>query len=142
LNLGAKISQPVAPFSAWRKIKDGKKAVVVGTGPVVGNIINLDTNNDYEVWVLSVFPVQQLPEELVVSVNATRKLITIEEHNGECGLRETISYHIMNRLSNPIQLKSFSAHGYPSGKYGDQKWHQEENALGGAPLAEQLAAFI
>lgn len=142
LNLGAKINYPVPPFAAWRKIKDGNKGVVVGTGPVVENICNLDLAKDLEIWILSIFPVQEVPGELVASVNRSKKLITIEEHNGECGLRETLSYHLMNQLTEPIQLKSFSAHGYPSGRYGDQKWHQEENSLAGAPLAAQVAAFV
>ena len=40
LNTGAKIKQTLPPFQQWRKIKDGKKAVVIGTGPVVENILN------------------------------------------------------------------------------------------------------
>lgn len=142
LNMGAKISYPVAPFAQWRKIKDGTKGVVVGTGPVTENIINSPLADDLEVWVVSVFPIIELPAELIASVNATQKLITIEEHNGECGLRETLSYHLMNRLTSNIKILSLSANGYPSGKYGDQKFHQAENNLGGEGMERQLAAFL
>lgn len=149
LNLGAKISQPVTPFAQWRKIKDarmptgqGTKGVVVGTGPVTENILNSEWADDLEVWVVSIFPIVDLPSELVLSVNATHKLITIEEHNGECGLRETLSYHLMNHLTSTIKILSLAASGYPSGKYGNQKWHQEENNLAGAGLSDALQHFL
>lgn len=142
LNMGAKIPQVVAPFTQWRKIKDGTKGVVVGTGPVTENILNSELADDLEVWVVSIFPLTEVPAELVASVNATQKLITIEEHQGECGLRETLSYHLMNHLTSGIKLLSLSANGYPSGKYGDQKFHQAENNLGGEGMIRALKQFL
>lgn len=142
LNMGAKVNHPVAPFAQWRKIKGGTKGVVVGTGPVTENIINSELADDLEVWVLSVFPIVQLPDELISSINVTQKLITIEEHNGECGLRETLSYHLLNHLTSNIKILSLAANGYPSGKYGDQKFHQAENNLGGEGLLKELNSFL
>lgn len=142
LNMGAKVNYPVAPFSQWRKIKDGTRGVVVGTGPVTENILNTAYADDLEVWVLSVFPITTLPAELISSVNATQKLITIEEHAGECGLRETLAYHLLNSLTSNIKILALSANGYPSGRYGDQKFHQAENNLGGDGLVKELAAFL
>jgi len=142
LNMGAKVSERVAPFSAWRKIKSGSKGVVVGTGPVVENILNSPQSKDLEVWVLSIFPIVELPTALIAIINASGKLITIEEHQGECGLRETLSFHLMNQLEHPIKMLALSAYGYPSGKYGDQKYHQEENQLGGARLEHALNIFL
>lgn len=142
LNMGAKVPYEVAPFAQWRKLKSGNKGVVVGTGPVLENICNSAWAEDLEIWVLSVFPIIDLPAELIAAVNRTGKLITIEEHNGECGLRETLSYHLMNQLSSPIKMLSLAANGYPSGKYGDQKWHQAENNLGGEGLNTQLENFL
>ncbi|MCX6199788.1 MAG: transketolase [Bacteroidetes bacterium] len=142
LNMGAKINHPVSPFAQWRKIKDGTKGVVVGTGPVTENILNSELADDLEVWVVSIFPIVELPSELVSSINATQKLITIEEHNGECGLRETLSYHLMNQLTSNIKILSLAASGYPSGKYGDQKFHQAENNLGGEGMLKELNAFF
>jgi len=142
LNIGAKVNHGVSSFAQWRKIKDGAKGVVVGTGPVTENILNSNFAEDLEVWVLSIFPIVHLPAELISSINATQKLITIEEHNGECGLRETLSYRLMNHLTSNIKILSLAASGYPSGKYGDQKFHQEENNLGGNGLLKELNAFL
>ena len=142
LNMGAKVNYEVAPFTQWRKIKSGTKGVVIGTGPVVENICNSQFASDLEIWVVSILPIADTPADLISSINTTRKLIVIEEHTGECGLRETISYHVMNQLTTPIKVLSLSASGYPSGKYGDQKWHQNENGLGGELMEQKLDTFI
>jgi transketolase len=141
LNIGANLKK-VAPFSSWRKIKDGTKGVIVGTGPVVENAFSSEFASDLEIWVLSVFPITQIPYELIESINRSKKLIVMEEHNGECGLRETLSYHLINHLTTSIKILSLSAKGYPSGKYGDQKWHQEENGLYGKGLNIELQNFL
>lgn len=138
----AKIKETIAPFQQWRKVKSGNKAVVVGTGPVVEHIINSAEFSDLEVWVLSIFPIQELPEELVSSINLVKKLITVEEHYGECGLRETLSFHLMNKLESPIKMHAISAKGYPSGKYGNQNFHQKENNLVGDGLTASLESFF
>ena len=144
LNLAAKISDPVAPFAQWRKIKDGDKGVVIGTGPVLENIFNLPAEivDGLEIWVLSIFPVRQMPDALVAKINNTKKLLTIEEHQGQCGMHETLASLLLNKLTGPISFKPLYAKGYPSGRYGDQKWHQAENGLGGEPLLKEVSAFL
>lgn len=142
LNIGAKVKYEVPPFAQWRKIKDGTKGVVIGTGPVVENICNSPLADDLEIWILSIFPVHEIPTSFIQSVNRMRKIIVMEEHNGECGLRETISYHLMNHLSFSVKILSLSAKGYPSGKYGDQRWHQEENSLSGESMCREIDIFL
>ncbi|MBL7777401.1 MAG: hypothetical protein JNK66_03765 [Chitinophagales bacterium] len=142
LNLAANINIPVAPFQAWRKIKSGNRGVVVGTGPVLENILNSVLCDDLEVWALSIFPIDNIPPELAASVEQIGKVITIEEHRGEGGLRETLSYHLLQNTSAPFKLLSLSASGYPSGKYGDQKFHQLENNLAGEGMERTVREFL
>lgn len=144
LNVGAKIPFSVVPFTQWRKIKDGNKAVVIGTGPVLENMCNLPAEivDGLEIWVLSIFPVTNLPDKLVAKINSTRKLITIEEHQGQCGMHECLASLLLNKLETNISFKPLYARGYPSGRYGDQKWHQAENGLGGEPLLKDIEAFV
>ena len=122
--------------------KEGRKGVVVGTGPVVENICNSPISHELEIWLVSVFPFPEIPEGLLSSINSSRRLVIMEEHNGECGLRETLSYHLINELTSSIQILSLAAKGYPSGRYGDQKWHQHENNLGGAGMDEAILKFL
>ena len=144
LNLAAKISYPLAPFAQWRKIKDGDKGVVIGTGPVLENIFNLPAEivEGLEIWVLSIFPVTEVPEALLAKINSTGKLLTIEEHQGQCGMHETLASLLLGKITTPLTFKPLYAKGYPSGRYGDQKWHQAENGLGGEPLAKTLSEFV
>jgi hypothetical protein len=141
LNQGSNVPMEGKPFAQWRKIRSGTGGVVVGVGPVVENIFHHPLVADMEIWVVSIFPLGALPDDLVTSLNNTRKLVVAEEHNGECGLRETLSYHLINRLTGSIRILSLSAKGYPSGRYGDQKWHQSENSLLGEKLTEELRHF-
>lgn len=142
LNMAAKLPFAVEPFAPWRKLKTGNKAVVVGTGPVLENICNSPMADELEVWAVSLFPISDVPEVLLESLHSVQKLIIIEEHRGECGLRETLSYHLLSGLHKPVSVLSLCAAGYPSGRYGDQKFHQHENALGGEPLQRAIEQFI
>ena len=144
LNLAAKVPYPIAPFAQWRKIKDGDKGVVIGTGPVLENILNLPAEivDGLEIWVLSIFPVKEIPDALVSKINSTKKLITIEEHQGQCGMHECLASLLLNKLTTPVSFKPLYASGYPSGRYGDQKWHQAENGLGGDSLLANVTAVL
>lgn len=140
LNLAAKFNFEVKPFAAWRHLKAGSEATVVGTGPVIQNVVQAFP--DLDIWSVGVFPITDIPEEFLSSVHQTRKIIFVEEHYGECGLRETLSFHLLGKLQHPVKLLSLAANGYPSGKYGSQQWHQEENALGGLLMKEKIASFL
>lgn len=143
LNMGAKISG-VQPFAQWRKIKSGDKGVVIGTGPVLENITSLPAElvDGLEIWALSIFPFAELPAELVAKINSTGKLLTIEEHQGQCGMHEALASQLLGQLTRPISFKPLYASGYPSGRYGEQKWHQAENGLVGERLAASVAALL
>lgn len=141
LNLAAKTLLD-EPFTQWRRVKNGKKGVVIGTGPVLENVLNLPESEDLEVWLLSVFPVHEIPIDLQAKINETQKVLTIEEHNGQGGMHETLASLL---LQNELSIKKYVpmyATGYPSGKYGNQLWHQQENGIAGNLLAKTLNMFV
>jgi transketolase len=144
LNVGAKLPYQVEPFAQWRKIKDGDKGVVIGTGPILENICNLPSEivEGLEIWALSMFPVTDMPAALVAKINSTRKLLTIEEHQGQCGMHECLASLLLGQVQSPIEFKPLFASGYPSGRYGDQKWHQAENGIGGEDLLKTVKSFV
>jgi transketolase len=132
LNYGVKTNASLAEFQQWRKIRDGKKGVVIGVGSVIGNILELD--DDLEVWAVGILPFSELPKELIAAVKKQRKLLTIEEHYGQCGLNEAVARWLINEIDGQIDYRSVYALGYPSGRYGSQKWHQSESGLAGFGL--------
>jgi len=143
LNLGAKINFNISSFATWRRLKKGKKAIIIGTGPVLANIFDFnELMDDVEVWLVSKFPYGEIPEEIVEVINTTKKLLVIEEHYQSGGLGESLSIQLLQKIKAPIYFQSLHALGYPSGKYGSQKWHQEESNLAGNKLKNQLLQLL
>ncbi len=145
LNTAKKIPGEVPSFAPWRCLKKGGKAVVVGMGPVLANIYELPEAllEDLEIWVVSKLPVIEIPEELLEAVRRTANIIVIEEHYAGGGLGEHLAAQLLAKGSIPaLKWHSFHAKGYPSGRYGSQQWHQEENSLGGLSLHDKIASIL
>jgi len=145
LNTAARIPAEVPPFAPWRRIKRGETTVVVGLGPVVGNLYELgdqDLLDDLEIWSVGTLPLDALPAALIESIEEKRRVVTIEEHYLPCGLAEALSYRLLRQGVYPQSFTSLHAKGYPSGRYGSQRWHQEESALAGQPLRSQLERVV
>lgn len=146
LNL-ASTQDNIPDFLQWRKIKKAQnslKAVVIATGTVADNLFKLPTNllDKLEIWLLSQFPVFEIPQELLETIERTKNLVTVEEHQGQCGLHETLASLLLKDLKTSINYHTLFASGYPSGKYGSQQWHLEENNLAGKGLENKLIDFI
>ncbi|MEO7523341.1 MAG: hypothetical protein ABIT58_04565 [Ferruginibacter sp.] len=148
LRLNLASAQPgVEVFSQWRKIKSAikePKAVVIATGTVADNLFKLPANllDALEIWLVSKFPVFDIPAEVVESIHISKQVITLEEHQGQCGLHETLASLLLKQLNIPIKYNTLFASGYPGGRYGSQSWHQEENNLGGKNLEIKITEFI
>jgi transketolase len=146
LNL-ASTQENIVAFSQWRKIKiasSKQKAIIIATGTVADNLFKLSGEllDNMEIWLLSEYPVYEIPTELLTSISNSKNVITIEEHQGQCGLHETLASLLLKKLSAPIKYNTLFASGYPSGKYGSQQWHLEENNLGGKNLEMKIKEFI
>lgn len=146
LNL-ASAQEGLAEFSQWRKIREAAgepKAVIIGTGTVVDNLFKMPGYllDGLEIWLLSQFPVYDIPSALLERIGAIKNVITLEEHQGQCGLHETLASLLIKRLDTPIRYHTLYASGYPSGKYGSQQWHLEENNLAGKNLETKITEFI
>lgn len=147
LRLNLASNQDLPAFSQWRRIKTAQgeaKAVVIGTGTVTDNLFKLPPEllNDLDIWLLSTFPVYDLPDPLLDSIASVRNVITIEEHRGQCGMHETLASLLLKQLKVPIEYRTLFASGYPSGRYGSQQWHLEENNLAGQNLENRIDEFI
>jgi transketolase len=147
LNL-ASTQENIPAFSQWRKISQAKagtpKAIVISTGTVTDNLFKLPGHllNELEIWILSRFPMYNMPQELLNAIAAVKNVITVEEHQGQCGLHETLASLLLKKLTTPIQYNTLFASGYPSGRYGSQQWHQEENNLAGKNLENKIENFL
>jgi transketolase len=145
LNSSAQLPEEIPTFAPWRRIKHGRRVVVIGVGPVLGNLYesgDQDLLDDLEIWSVGVLPIDDLPADLVASIREKRRIVTIEEHYGACGLGEALSHLLLTRAVLPESFTGLHAAGYPDGRYGSQRWHQEQNGLAGPALFSQLEKVI
>lgn len=144
LNVSAELPHAVPPFAPWRKLKSGSEFVVIAAGAIVQSLYELHASllDELEIWSVGVFPLGELPAELVSSVQQKRGVITVEEHYRGCGLGEAVSHSFLTSGVVPRSFVSLCAAGYPSESYGSQRWHQRESGLAGPELARRLEEAI
>jgi transketolase len=141
LNAPAELPEAISPFAPWRKLKAGRSAVVIGTGPVLQGMYDLSTTDlfgELEIWAAGTFPLEPLPPELSASIREKGRVITLEEHYRAGGLGEALSCLLLTSNVAPRSFTCLHAEGYPSGRYGSQAFHQEENGLRGRALASRV----
>lgn len=145
LNASAEIPEAIPPFAPWRRLKSGKGCVVIGSGPVLQALYDLQAPallDELEIWSVGTFPLEDMPAELLASIGTKSRIITMEEHYRSGGLGEALSYALLTSGVVPTQLTCLHAAGYPSGRYGSQRWHQEESGLRGPALRSQLEKIL
>jgi transketolase len=145
LNAVAQIPGNVPAFAPWRRIKPGRRCVVIGMGPVVGNLYELGDDgllDDIELWTVGTLPIDDLPSDLIASIKEKGRVITIEEHRRACGLGEALGHLFLTRGVVPEFFSGLHAAGYPDGRHGSQRWHQEQSGLAGRPLRIHLEKAI
>ena len=145
LGLSAKIPGEIPVFAAWRRLKPGRSAVVIGMGPVLQGLYDLgrpDLLDELEIWCVGNFPLEDIPPELASSIQEKGRVISIEEHYRPGGLGEALSCLLLTSGVLPRPLVCLHAAGYPSGRYGSQRWHLEESGLAGPALASRLEQIL
>ena len=145
LNTPARIPEELAAFAPWRRIKRGRRCIVIGMGPVVGNLYDTGDQellDDLEIWSVGRLPIDDIPADLAASIGEKRRVVTIEEHYGACGLAEALSHLLLTQAVVPQSFTGLHAVGYPTGRYGSQRWHQEESGLAGQALFSRLEKLV
>jgi len=144
LGVSAVIPGQVPTFAPWRKLKPGRSAVVIGMGPVLQGLYDSDEDllDELEIWSVGTLPLEGIPPELAASIKQKRRVITIEEHYLAGGLGEALSYAFLKCGAVPDSLDCLCAAGYPSGRYGSQRFHQQESGLHGPSLVTRLEQAI
>lgn len=145
LNTPANLPHSVPAFAPWRKLKSGRSCVVIGMGPVLQGLYEMNEPqllDELAIWTVGTLPLEKLPLELATSIKETGRVITIEEHYGPTGLGEALSHLFLTTGVIPSSLTSLYAAGYPSGRYGSQRFHQEENGLSGPSLVAHLKQVL
>lgn len=132
-----------ANWEPFRRISKGSKIVIACMGPVVENVISVIDRfpaDTVEVWTVGQFPITEVPESFKLSVSRATKVITVEEHYRSGGLYENLAPYLIG-IPN-LQISPLFAHGYQSGLYGSQKWHQDQNGLGELGIEQTIVRTL
>ncbi len=145
LNAPAEISGEVPPFAPFRRLKRGRGCVVIAMGPVVQGLYESGAEallEELEIWSVGTLPLEAIPAELEASIREVRRVVTFEEHYAPCGLGEAVSHALLTSGVVPESFTCLHAAGYPSGRYGSQRFHQLESGLAGPALVSRLERLI
>ena len=117
---------------------------IVALGPVAANVLKAlespELANRFNVFTATNLPLD-LPTELAESW-AGKPLLVAEEHVSVGGLAQQLSVKLLSANAAPSRFVSVSAAGYPNGRYGDQKYHQQQSGLDPAGLSQQLTRLL
>jgi transketolase len=133
----------VPPYACWRKLQDGPGWVIVVTGSLAGSLWgaarDLEGARRPSLWLLSVLPALQLPEELRADLARSRRLLVVEEHVAQGGVAQNLATLLLESGKVPERFASRSAQGYLTGRYGSQQFHRRECGLDSASILDFLA---
>lgn len=126
------------PFSPWRKLVSGQGGTLIAVGPLAGSLwaacAEKPESTRPNLWCLSQLPLSKLPEELLSDLKTSPRVTIAEEHVAQGSAGHALSMVLLQRQCNPASVKHFTAQGYPSGRYGSQKFHRAECGLDPASL--------
>lgn len=128
------------PFAAWRKLVAGTESTIIAVGPLAGSVwqacAELPENSRPNLWCLSELPLGELPDELLADIRNAAVLCVAEEHVAQGGVGSMLAAELLARGCVPQRFVQRTALGYPSGRYGSQKFHRRECGLDAAALLE------
>lgn len=121
------------PYAGWRKLLQGEGPTMAITGPLAGGILAavavLPGPQRPDVWLVSELPIVEIPAAFLADLNRSRHLFVIEEHTLSGGLGQMLAHRLASLGHGLGRFTHRYALGYPSGRYGSQKFHRRESAL-------------
>lgn len=130
------------PFAAWRKLTYGHGGTLIAVGPLAGSLwgpcSEQPESRRPNLWCLCQLPLPELPEELRRDLAQSSRLTIAEEHVAQGSAGYALAMELLQSNIAPSEFRHVTALGYPSGRYGSQKFHRAECGLDPASL---LATF-
>jgi transketolase len=130
------------PYAAWRKLVAGNAGTIVAVGPLAGSYwqpcAELADTCRPNLWCLCELPLGELPAELLDDVRRSDWLCVVEEHVAQGGVGPMLTTALVMQDCPPRRLVHRPALGYPSGRYGSQKFHRRECRIDAESVLEDL----
>ena len=127
--------QRIPEFSQWRKLLDGDRIPIVTVGSISGEYwnycLNLPREQSPALWALGKLPLEtitDIPDSLLHHVYE-RGICIVEEHCVQGSAGQQLATILVSQGIKVRQFLHFFATGYPSGRYGSQKFHRNDSGI-------------
>ncbi|MBU3740880.1 MAG: transketolase [Candidatus Kapabacteria bacterium] len=135
----ASVCGPASPVT----LASDPKVTVVTLGPIIANVLDALERVGSDVPA-DVFSVIRIPLDeadiarIAASVEASGRLIVVEEHVARGGLSEYLIARLHDMGLDGFRCSRLCAAGYPNKLYGSQRYHQAQSGLD----ADRIAAAL
>ena len=123
---------PQQKFLPIRKWLNGDKITVLALGPSMERacraIKDSDLEGQVDLYSVSQMPLKFLSEELLISLNKTKKVLCIEEHVLSGGLASQVSL-LLHKYRINVEFETLHATKYPDYKLGNHEFLLKEFGL-------------
>jgi transketolase len=135
------------PYAAWRRLQEGRAGVLVTVGPIAGGLWSATRERPLgerpAIWVVSELEGDcrccAPPVALLDELEAAPVLGIVEEHVAHGGFGQQFLHFLALSGRPAAAVVHAHAQGYPSGRYGSQRWHRKECGLDVAAILGLLA---
>lgn len=138
----------VPEYAAWRRLQEGRAGVLVTVGPIAGSLWrssrDLPAIERPSIWAVSELEGDcrsvPPPTALLDELEAAPVLGIVEEHVAHGGFGQQFLHFLSLSGRRAPAVLHAHAQGYPSGRYGSQRWHRQECGLDVSAILGRLAA--
>ena len=135
------------PYAAWRRLQEGRAGLLVTVGPIAGGLWSATRERPLgerpAIWVVSELEGDcrccAPPAALLDELEAAPVLGIVEEHVAHGGFGQQFLHFLALSGRPAAAVVHAHAQGYPSGRYGSQRWHRKECGLDVAAILGLLA---
>ncbi len=125
-------------FAPWRKLAAGDGGTLIAVGPLAGALwtpcMAIPEATRPNLWCLSQLPLPVIPDELRRDLARSSRLLIAEEHVAQGSAGQAFAMELLQSRCVPSIIRHVTALGYPSGRYGSQKFHRAECGLDASSL--------
>jgi transketolase len=119
-------------YAPWRELLVGNCGAIAALGPLAGiaweALAALPINSRPSVWAVCEFSESDIPSRFFDQIN-DQQLYVLEEHVAQGGLGMHLSLFIVKRGLKVKRFVHRTALGYPTGRFGSQKFHRAQCGL-------------
>ena len=135
----------IPAYAPWRQLLKGAGPTMVIAGTLAGSLLEplagLPETVRPNLWVVTELPLTEIPVQFLADIGRSRCLLVAEEHVTQGSAGQALAHRLLELGCTPRRFIHRTALGYPSGRYGSQKFHRRECGLDPQSIIAQLESL-